>query len=54
MQATISRIQYQVKMTKGTFSAVYGTYQTKEEAEDVAETHRATGYWNEVTVNPVK
>jgi hypothetical protein len=41
---------YQVTMTNGNQSQVYGTYSSKDEAEAVASQHRATHYWNRVEV----
>lgn len=45
MTVTMKRVEWQVKLSKGNLSSVYGTYPSKEEAEEIADAHRSTGYW---------
>lgn len=44
---------WQVKVTKGNFSDVYGTYETEAQAVEIAASHIAGGYWTSVTVKMV-
>lgn len=42
---------YQVIMTRGTVKQVVGSYPLQQ-AQSIAEEHRATGYWWSVNVVP--
>lgn len=44
---------FKVVLTKGTTDSVYGTYDTQEQAEEIAKAHRGRGYWTRVTVEKV-
>jgi len=44
---------WQVRLIKGTMERVYGTYSDERTAQQIAKTHRGTGYWTEVEVRPV-
>lgn len=37
---------FRVIFTKGSLRLTYGTYATRELAEDAAEVHRSLGYWS--------
>lgn len=50
---TGKRIMWQVTVSKGNFSDVYGTYATEELANEAAASHIAGGYWTSVTIKMV-
>lgn len=43
---------FEVVLVKNQRSSLFGTYPTRSEADDIAETHRSTGYWDSVDVKP--
>lgn len=43
---------FQVILIKNQRSSLFGTYPSQGQADDIAEIHRSTGYWDSVDVKP--